>query len=104
MSYIYNYIGDAQPIPYDLYLGDETDVDLSLAIAYKVRLTRVTQSGSESIVGEYVATRVTDTQRITGIIAGGIVQRGYKYYIQSLVTFNFDTNPFPGSPIYFYVK
>lgn len=104
MSTIYNYIGDDQPLYLDFYLGDTDEVDLSLATLYQTRLVKVSRTGSESIVDTYDATRTGSTQRITSFIPGGIVQKGYKYYVQSLVTFSFDPYPIPGAPIYFYVK
>lgn len=104
MSTIYNYIGDDQPIFLDFYLGDAEDVDLSLATLYQTRLVKVSNVGAESIVATYDATRTGTTQRITSFIPGGVVQKGSKYYVQSLVTFSFDPYPIPGAPIYFYVK
>jgi hypothetical protein len=104
MATIYNYFGDDQPIFLDFYLGEAEDVDLSLATLYQTRLVRVSNVGAESIIDVYSAARTGTTQRITSFIPGGIVQKGNKYYVQSLVTFSFDPYPIPGAPIYFYVR
>lgn len=105
METIYEYIGHEQPIPVDFYLGSEDDgVDLSQAILFRVRLALVPRGGSESTVAIYSASRTGSTQRIISTVPGGVVQRGNRYYLQSYVTFSFDASPFPGDPIYFYVR